>query len=196
MEFTLTEDQAAFQEAARRFAADKLAPNAADWDRESHFPTDVMREAAGLGFAGIYVRDDVGGSALTRTDAALIFEALSEGCTSTAAFMSIHNMAAWMIDRFGSEDLRQRFLPGLTSMEIIASYALTEPGSGSDAAALKTTAKRDGDDYVLNGSKAFISGAGVSDIYVTMVRTGGDGPKGVSCLVIPKDAPGVSFGKT
>jgi len=195
MDFNLTEDQAAFQDAARRFAEDQLAPNAADWDRDSHFPVDVMREAAALGFAGIYVRDDVGGSGLTRTDAALIFEALSEGCTSTAAFMSIHNMAAWMIDRFGSEDLRQAWLPDLTSMNKVASYCLTEPGSGSDAAALKTKAVRDGDDYVLNGAKAFISGAGVSDVYVTMVRTGGDGPKGVSCIVIPKETPGLSFGK-
>lgn len=195
MDFELTEDQAAFQDAARRFAAEKLAPKAADWDREAHFPIDVLREAAEVGFAGIYVGDDVGGSGLTRTDAALIFEALAEGCTSTAAFLSIHNMAAWMIDRFGDDDQRARWLPDLTSMAKIASYCLTEPGSGSDAAALKTKAVRDGDDYVLNGGKAFISGAGVSDVYVTMVRTGEDGPKGVSCLVIPKDTPGLSFGK-
>ncbi len=195
MDFELTEDQAAFQDAARRFAAEKLSPNAADWDRDAHFPVDVLRAAAEVGFAGIYVGDDVGGSGLTRTDAALIFEALAEGCTSTAAFLSIHNMAAWMIDRFGDADQRARWLPDLTSMAKIASYCLTEPGSGSDAAALKTRAVRDGDDYVLNGGKAFISGAGVSDVYVTMVRTGDDGPKGVSCLVIPKDAPGLSFGK-
>lgn len=196
MDFELTEDQAAFQDAAQRFAADKLAPDAAEWDREAIFPVDVMREAAGLGFGGIYVADDVGGSGLTRTDAAIIFEALSEGCTSTAAFLSIHNMAAWMIDRFGGEEQRQAWLPSLSSMEKIASYCLTEPGSGSDAAALKTKAVRDGDDYVLNGAKAFISGAGVSDVYVTMVRTGEDGPNGVSCLAIPKDAPGLSFGKS
>ncbi len=195
MDFQLTEDQAAFQDAARRFAADALAPNAAAWDRDSFFPVDVMREAAALGFGGIYVAEDVGGSALTRTDAALIFEALAEGCTSTAAFLSIHNMAAWMVDRFGSDAQRNEWLPGLTSMAKIASYCLTEPGSGSDAAALKTKAERDGDDYVLNGAKAFISGAGVSDLYVCMVRTGGDGPKGVSCLAIPKDTPGLSFGK-
>jgi alkylation response protein AidB-like acyl-CoA dehydrogenase len=195
MDFALTEDQTAFQDAARRFAQDQLAPHAAKWDEEAIFPTDVMRDAAALGFAGIYVAEDVGGSALTRTDAALIFEALSEGCTSTAAFMSIHNMSGWMIDRFGSEEQRQQWLPDLTSMAKIASYCLTEPGSGSDAAALSTNAVRDGDDYVLNGGKAFISGAGVSDVYVTMVRTGEDGPKGVSCLIIPKDTPGLSFGK-
>jgi alkylation response protein AidB-like acyl-CoA dehydrogenase len=195
MDFTLTEDQAAFQDAARRFAQDQLAPHAARWDEEAIFPTDVMREAAALGFAGIYVSEDVGGSGLTRTDAALIFEALAEGCTSTSAFMSIHNMSGWMLDRFGSEEQRQQWLPDLTSMAKIASYCLTEPGSGSDAAALSTKAVRDGDDYVLNGGKAFISGAGVSDVYVTMVRTGEDGPKGVSCLIIPKDTPGLSFGK-
>ncbi len=195
MDFNLTEDQAAFQDAARRFAATEMAPHAAAWDREAFFPVDVMRRAAALGFAGIYVAEDVGGSALTRTDAALIFEALAEGCTSTAAFLSIHNMAAWMIDRFADDAQRRSWLPDLTSMAKIASYCLTEPGSGSDAAALKTRAVRDGDDYVLNGAKAFISGAGVSDVYVTMVRTGQDGPKGVSCLMIPKDTPGLSFGK-
>ena len=195
MDFNPTEDQAAFQDAARRFAAEQLAPHAAEWDREAIFPTDVLRQAAALGFGGIYVADDVGGSALSRTDAALIFEALSEGCTSTAAFLSIHNMAAWMIDRFGDADQRRRWLPDLVSMDRIASYCLTEPGSGSDAAALRTRAVRDGDDYVLNGAKAFISGAGVSDLYVAMVRTGEDGPKGVSCLVVEKGTPGLSFGK-
>ncbi|MBT6314996.1 MAG: acyl-CoA dehydrogenase [Alphaproteobacteria bacterium] len=195
MDFNLTDDQTAFQDAARRFAEDKLAPHAAKWDEEAIFPVEVMREAAALGFAGIYVSEDVGGSALTRTDAALIFEALAQGCTSTSAFMSIHNMSGWMIDRFGNEDQRQQWLPDLTSMAKIASYCLTEPGSGSDAAALSTKAVRDGDDYVLNGGKAFISGAGVSDVYVTMVRTGADGPKGVTCLIIPKDTPGLSFGK-
>jgi len=194
MQFELDEQQRAIQDMAAQFATDKLAPHAAEWDREGHFPVEVMREAAELGFAGIYVREDVGGSALTRLDAALIFEALSRGCTSTAAFISIHNMASWMIDRFGSEEQRQRYLPDLTSMKKIASYCLTEPGSGSDAASLRTKAVRDGDHYVLNGSKAFISGAGTSDLYVCMVRTGGEGPKGVSCLVIDKDTPGVSFG--
>lgn len=195
MGFELTEDQRAIVETASRFAADSLAPHAARWDAESFFPVETLREAAALGFAGIYVRGDVGGSELTRLDASLIFEALSEGCTSTAAFLSIHNMASWMIDRFGSEELRQRYLPRMASMELIASYCLTEPGSGSDAAALRTRAVRDGNSsYVINGGKAFISGAGVSDLYVTMVRTGEDGPKGVSCVVIEKDMPGVSFG--
>ncbi len=176
MNFELTEDQRAIQEAAQAFAAAELAPHSARWDEEKHFPVDVIRKAASLGFAGIYVKEDVGGSALGRLDAALIFEALSYGDVSTAAFISIHNMASWMIDRFGSEELRRKYLPRLTSMELIASYCLTEPGSGSDAAALKTKAVLDGDHYVLNGSKAFISGAGVSDIYVVMVRTGGVGP--------------------
>lgn len=194
MEFELSEDQRAFQEVAQNFAASELAPHAADWDRDAIFPVPVMRKAAELGFAGIYVREDVGGSALSRLDAALIFEALSEGCTSTAAFISIHNMASWMIDTFGSEEQRQRWLPRLTSMEIIASYCLTEPSSGSDAASLKTRAVRDGDHYVLNGSKAFISGAGTSDIYVCMVRTGGEGAGGVSCIVVENGTPGLSFG--
>ncbi|MBO6669341.1 acyl-CoA dehydrogenase family protein [Parvibaculum sp.] len=194
MRFELTEEQQAFQDVARNFAAAELAPHAADWDRDSFFPVDKLRKAAELGFAGIYVREDVGGSALSRIDAALIFEALSEGCTSTAAFLSIHNMASWMIDSFGTEEQRQKWLPKLTPMELIASYCLTEPSSGSDAASLKTKAVRDGDHYVLNGGKAFISGAGTSDIYVCMVRTGEAGPKGISCLVVEKDTPGVSFG--
>lgn len=195
MNFELTEDQHAVEDAARRFAADKLAPHAAEWDETAHFPVDVLREAAALGFAGIYVKADVGGSEMSRLDAAIIMEELSAGCTSTAAFISIHNMASWMIDRFGNDELRKRFLPKLTTMEKIASYCLTEPGAGSDAASLKTRAVKDGDHYVLNGSKAFISGAGVSDIYVSMVRTGEDGPKGISCLVVEKGAPGLSFGK-
>lgn len=194
MQFELDEQQRAIQDMAAQFAADKLAPHAAEWDRTSHFPVDVMREAAGLGFAGIYVREDVGGSALTRLDAALIFEALSRGCTSTASFISIHNMASWMIDTYGTEEQRRKYLPDLTSMKKIASYCLTEPGSGSDAASLRTKAVKEGDEYVLNGGKAFISGAGVSDIYVCMVRTGGEGAKGISCLIIEKDMPGVSFG--
>ncbi|OJU55885.1 MAG: acyl-CoA dehydrogenase [Alphaproteobacteria bacterium 62-8] len=195
MDFGLSDDQRAIEDAARRFAVERLAPHAAEWDAREHFPVETLREAAALGFAGIYVKGDVGGSELSRLDAAIIFEELSAGCTSTAAFISIHNMASWMIDRFGGEALRQRFLPRLAAMELIASYCLTEPGSGSDAASLKTRAVRDGDHYVLNGSKAFISGAGVSDIYVCMVRTGGDGPKGISCLVVEKGAPGLSFGK-
>ena len=194
MDFALTEEQEAIQDMARRFAADELAPHAAEWDEKKHFPVDVIRKSAELGLAGIYTREDVGGSGLGRLDAALIFEALSEGCTSTAAYISIHNMCCWMIDRFGAEDLRQQYCPRLASAELIASYCLTEPGSGSDAAALKTKAVRDGDHYVLNGSKAFISGAGVSDLYVVMARTGGDGPKGISTVLVEKGTPGLSFG--
>jgi alkylation response protein AidB-like acyl-CoA dehydrogenase len=195
MDFELNEDQRAIEDAARRFASEKLAPFASQWDEKEHFPVDVMREAAALGFASIYVKGDVGGSEMSRLDAAIIFEELSAGCTSTAAFISIHNMASWMIDRFGGEEQRKRFLPKLTTMEKIASYCLTEPGAGSDAAALKTRAVKDGDHYVLNGSKAFISGAGVSVVYVCMVRTGEDGPKGVSCIVVEKGTKGLSFGK-
>ncbi len=195
MDFSLNEDERAIEDAARRFARDRLAPFAAEWDEKAHFPIDRLREAAALGFAGIYVKSDVGGSEMSRLDAAIIMEELSAGCTSTAAFISIHNMASWMIDRYGSDTQRKTLLPKLTTMELIASYCLTEPGSGSDAAALKTRAVKDGDHYVLNGSKAFISGAGTSDIYVCMVRTGEDGPKGISCLVIEKGTPGLSFGK-
>jgi len=195
MNFELNEDQRAIEDAARRFAREKLAPHAAEWDEKEIFPVDVLREAAGLGFAGIYVQGDVGGSEMSRLDAAIIFEELSAGCTSTAAYLSIHNMASWMIDRFGSAEQRKRFLPSLVTMEKIASYCLTEPGAGSDAGNLKTRAVRDGDHYILNGAKAFISGAGVSDIYTCMVRTGGDGPKGISCLVVEKGTPGLSFGK-
>jgi alkylation response protein AidB-like acyl-CoA dehydrogenase len=194
VDFALNDDQTAIYDAARNFAAAEFAPHSARWDREHHFPVDVMRKAAELGFAGIYVREDVGGSALGRLDAALIFEALSYGDIAVSAFLSIHNMASWMIDRYGSQELRQRLLPQMTTMALIGSYCLTEPGSGSDAAALTTTARRDGDHYVLNGSKAFISGAGVSDLYVVMVRTGEAGPKGISTLVVEKGAPGLSFG--
>ena len=195
MDFELNEDQRAIEDAARRFARERLAPFAAQWDEKEFFPVETLREAAALGFAGIYIKSDVGGSQMSRLDAAIIMEELSSGCTSTAAFISIHNMASWMIDRFGNEAQRKRFLPQMTTMEKIASYCLTEPGSGSDAASLKTKALRDGDHYVLNGSKAFISGAGVSDVYVCMVRTGDDGPKGISCLVVAKGTTGLSFGK-
>jgi alkylation response protein AidB-like acyl-CoA dehydrogenase len=194
MDFALTEDQRAIEEAARAFALAELAPHSARWDEEKHFPIDVLRKAAELGFAGLYVAEDVGGSALTRLDASIVFEQLSYGDVTTAAFLSIHNMASWMIDRFGSEDLRRKYLPELTSMALIASYCLTEPGSGSDAAALATTARRDGDAYVLNGSKAFISGGGVSDVYVVMARTGEAGAKGVSAFVVEMGTPGLSFG--
>jgi len=193
-QFELTEDQLAIQEAARKFTADRITPFAAEWDEKHIFPRDTIKEAADLGFAAIYVSEENGGIGLGRLEAALIMEAMAYGCPSTSAFISIHNMAAWMIDTFGSEDLKGRYLPDLVTMDKIASYCLTEPGSGSDAAALKTKAVRDGDHYVLNGSKQFISGAGANDVYVTMVRTGEDGPKGISCLVIDKDTPGVSFG--
>lgn len=194
MDFALTEDQRAIQDAARQFAEAELAPHSAEWDETKHFPVDVMRMAAEMGFCGIYTGEEHGGMALGRVEAAVIFEELSRGDVSTAAFISIHNMATWMIDSFGSDELRARLVPSLVTMETIASYCLTEPGSGSDAAALRTTARLDGDHYVLNGSKAFISGAGVSDVYVVMVRTGEDGPKGISCIVVEKGTPGLSFG--
>jgi len=194
VDFALSEDERALEEAARAFAAAELAPHSARWDEAAHFPVDVLKKAAGLGFAGLYVKEDVGGSGLKRLDAAIVFEALSGGDVSTAAFLSIHNMASWMIDCFGDEALRQRYLPRLCRMDLIASYCLTEPGSGSDAASLKTTARRDGDAYVLNGAKAFISGAGTSDLYVVMARTGGEGAGGVSAIVVEKDTPGLSFG--
>nr|WP_035458353.1 isobutyryl-CoA dehydrogenase [Microvirga flocculans] len=193
-QFALTEDQIAVRDMALAFAAENIAPHALAWDEKKHFPVDVMREAAALGMAAIYTRDDVGGSGMTRLDAALIFEALATGCPAVSAYLSIHNMATWMIDRYGTEEQRQRYIPRLATMELIASYCLTEPGSGSDAAALKTKAVRDGDHYIVNGVKQFISGAGTSDIYVTMVRTGEEGPSGISTLVIEKDMPGVSFG--
>ncbi len=195
MDFEFSEEQRQFQDMARQFATERMAPEAARWDEEKIFPVDVLREAAALGFAGIYVRDDVGGSNLGRLDAAIIFEELAAACPSTAAYISIHNMASWMIDRFGDDELRRRFLPKLMTMEHFASYCLTEPGAGSDAAALATRAERDGDAYVLNGAKAFISGGGRSDVYVCMVRTGGPGADGISTLVVEKGTPGLSFGK-
>jgi len=194
MDFSLNEEQQAFQDSARAFARDEMMPHAKAWDEGSVFPVETLRAAAALGFGGIYVRDDVGGSALTRLDAAIIFEELAQGCTSTAAYISIHNMAAWMIDTYGGDDLRRRFLPKLCTMEHFASYCLTEPDAGSDAASLATRAERDGDHYVINGSKAFISGGGRSDVYVVMVRTGAAGPKGISCLVVENGTPGLSFG--
>ncbi len=193
-QFDLTEDQRAIQDMARRFTAEAITPYAAEWDEGHIFPRDTIRSAAALGFASIYVSEDSGGTGLGRIEAALIMEAMAYGCPSTSAFISIHNMAAWMIDRFGSDAVKARYLPPLVTMEKMASYCLTEPGSGSDAAALTTTARRDGDVYIVNGTKQFISGAGANDLYVTMVRTGKDGPGGISCLVIEKDMPGVSFG--
>ena len=194
MNFDFTEEQLAFQSTARAFARDELMPHARDWDENEIFPVDALRKAAALGFGGIYVKEDVGGAALSRLDAALIFEELAHGCTSTAAYISIHNMAAWMIDAFGSAEVRRRFLPKLCAMEHFASYCLTEPDAGSDAASLTTRARRDGNHYALDGAKAFISGGGVSDIYVVMARTGESGPRGISCIVVEKGTPGLSFG--
>ncbi|XP_045716160.1 isobutyryl-CoA dehydrogenase, mitochondrial isoform X2 [Phyllostomus hastatus] len=191
----LNEEQKGFQKVAFDFAAREMAPHMAEWDQKELFPVDMMRKAAQLGFGGVYVQTDVGGSGLSRLDASVIFEALATGCTSTTAYISIHNMCVWMIDTFGNEEQRHRFCPPLCTMEKFASYCLTEPGSGSDAASLLTSAKRQGDHYILNGSKAFISGGGESDIYVVMCRTGGPGPKGISCVVVEKGTPGLSFGK-
>jgi len=193
-QFSLGEDEIAVRDMARAFADDVFAPNALAWDEAKHFPVAEMRKAAELGMGGIYVSEDVGGSALSRLDAALIFEALATGCPTVAAYMSIHNMAAWMIDAYGSDEQRGRWLPRLCTMELLASYCLTEPGAGSDAAALMTRAVRDGDDYVLDGRKQFISGAGAGDLYVVMARTGGAGPAGISTLVVPGDTPGLSLG--
>ena len=193
-QFQLTDDQRAIQDMARKFTADAITPFAAEWDEKAHFPRDVIKQAAELGFAAIYVSEESGGIGLGRLEAALIMEAMSYGCPATSAFISIHNMASWMIDSFGGSAVKAKYLPDLVTMDRMASYCLTEPGSGSDAAALKTTATLDGDHYVVNGTKQFISGAGVNDLYVTMVRTGQPGPKGISCLVIEKDMPGVSFG--
>ena len=194
MDFALSDEQRAFQATARQFAREEMMPFAREWDENETFPLDALRKAAALGFGGIYLKDDVGGSALSRLDATIIFEELAQGCTSTAAYISIHNMAAWMIDAFGGEPQRRRLLPKLCTMENFASYCLTEPGAGSDAGSLATRARRDGDVYVLDGTKAFISGGGVSDIYVCMVRTGAAGAKGISCIVVEKGTKGLSFG--
>jgi alkylation response protein AidB-like acyl-CoA dehydrogenase len=195
MDFRLTEEERAIRDTAHEFARRELVANAAHWDDASIFPVETLRHAASLGFAGIYVRAESGGSGMGRLDAALAFEELAAGCVSTAAYLSIHNMAAWMIDRFGDAAQRERFLPPLLSMDHFASYCLTEPGAGSDAAALATKAERQGDDYVLNGAKAFISGAGASDLYLVMARTGGSGAKGISCIAVEKGTPGLSFGR-
>jgi alkylation response protein AidB-like acyl-CoA dehydrogenase len=194
MDFELTDEQRAFRDTARAFAREQMMPHARSWDESETFPVETLRAAAALGFGGIYVKDDVGGSDLTRLDAAIIFEELAQGCTSTAAYISIHNMAAWMIDAYGNDVQRRRFLPKLCSMEHFASYCLTEPDAGSDAASLATRAVRDGDHYVLDGTKAFISGGGVSDIYVVMARTGEAGARGISCFVVEKGTPGLSYG--
>lgn len=192
--FTLNEDERAINDTAREFADEFLAPNAIEWDQQKHFPVDVLRKAAGLGMGGIYIREDVGGSGLTRVDSVRIFEQLATGDPSIAAYISIHNMVAWMIDTYGNDEQRQRWLPGLCAMDKLGSYCLTEPGAGSDAAMLGTKAVRDGDEYVLDGVKQFISGAGTSEVYVVMARTGAPGPRGISAFIVPKDSAGLSFG--
>ncbi len=198
-QFDLTDEQRQIQEMAQQFTADAITPHAAEWDEKHIFPRDTIRQAAELGFGSIYVSEESGGIGLGRLEAALIMEAMAYGCPSTSAFISIHNMTAWMIDRFGSQAVKDKYLPEMVTMARIGSYCLTEPGSGSDAAALKTRAVRDGDHYVVTGSKAFISGGGENENYICMVRTGpntpeGNGPKGISCLVIEKEMAGVSFG--
>lgn len=195
MDFGFTEEHLAFRDMAAEFAQNKLAPMADSWDEHSHFPVDVLREAAQLGMAGMMAREDIGGAQLTRLDAALIFEQLATGCITSSAYLSIHNMVTSLVDRFADKELRAHWGPKLTSMDVIASYCLTEPGSGSDAASLKTRAVRDGDHYILNGTKAFISGGSVSDVYLCMVRTGDDSYHGISSLLVEKNTPGLSFGK-
>ena len=194
MDFELSEQQRAIKDTARAFAHGEMMPLARQWDEEEVFPADTLRQAAALGFGGIYVSADLGGSALSRLDAALIFEELAQGCPSTAAYISIHNMVAWMIDSYGAGELRERLLPDLCSMAKFASYCLTEPDSGSDAASLKTRAVREDDHYVLDGNKAFISGGGRSDVYIVMARTGEGGPRGISCFLVENGTPGLSFG--
>lgn len=194
MEFGLNDDQTAIRDMARAFAAEEIAPHALEWDEKKHFPVAVLRKAAELGMAGIYVSEEAGGTGLTRLDTAVIIEELARGCPAVSAYISIHNMVAGMIDRYGSPEQKARFLPGLLSMDFLSSYCLTEPGSGSDAAALKTRAVRDGDDYLLTGQKQFISGAGSAGLYLVMARTGEDGPKGVSAFLLTSDMEGLSFG--
>ncbi|MFF8831194.1 acyl-CoA dehydrogenase family protein [Streptomyces sp. NPDC015131] len=191
---TLTADQLPLAEVTLDFAKEHLAPNAVAWDQDKHFPVDVLRKAAEFGLGGVYVREEHGGSGLTRADGVVIFEALATGCPSIAGYLSIHNMVAWMIDRYGDDAQRARWLPALCSAETLGSYCLTEPGAGSDAAALTTRAEKDGDAYVLTGVKQFISGAGSSGVYVVMARTGEDGPRGISAFVVERDDPGLSFG--
>ena len=194
MDFALSDEQQAIFETARDFARDEIAPHARTWDAQGTIPRDLWPKVADLGLAGIYVSEEHGGSGLTRLDATLVFEALSMSCASVAAFLSIHNMCAKMIESYGSDELRDRYLPKALTMESVFSYCLTEPGSGSDAAALRTRAERTNDGYVLSGTKAFISGGGYSDAYVVMCRTGQDGPKGISAVIVEDGTPGLSFG--
>lgn len=195
MDFNLNDDQLALLEVAENFSKNELRPYAAQWDEQAHFPVETIKKSAELGFAALYCDDQYGGTGLGRLDSALIFEALSKGCVTTAAYISIHNMVAWMIDSFGNDDQRAHWIPKLASMEMLASYCLTEPASGSDAASMKSRAVRDGDHYILNGSKAFISGAGTSGLYLVMARTGDDSAKGISAFLVEKDFEGVGFGK-
>ena len=192
--FGLDDDERVIAETAAAFAEKRVAPYALEWDATKHFPTDVLREAAELGMAAVYCREDVGGSGLRRLDAVRIFEQLATADPTIAAFLSIHNMCAWMVDTYGTQEQRKSWIPRLASMEAIASYCLTEPGAGSDAGALRTKAVREGGDYVLDGVKQFISGAGTSDMYVVMARTGSDGPRGISAFIVEKGTPGLSFG--
>jgi alkylation response protein AidB-like acyl-CoA dehydrogenase len=192
--FGFDDDERVIAETAAAFAEKRVAPYALEWDEKHHFPTDVLREAAELGMAAIYCRDDVGGSELRRLDAVRIFEELAKADPTIAAFLSIHNMCAWMVDTFGTDAQRKSWVPRMASMEAIASYCLTEPGAGSDASALRTKAVREGGDYVLDGVKQFISGAGTSDVYVVMARTGAEGPRGISAFIVEKSTPGLSFG--
>lgn len=195
MDFILNQDQLAIREMVKNFADKEIAPHAQEWDERHHFPIETLKKAAELGLAAIYVRADLGGTALSRLDAALIFEELATACATTSAYLSIHNMVSWLIDQYANQTLREKWLPKLAKMDVFSSYCLTEPGSGSDAASLKTTAVREGDFYVLNGSKAFICGGSVSGLYACMVRTGGEGPSGISCILVEKDTPGLSYGK-
>ena len=195
MNFELTEDQQAFVDTAKAFAEKELAPNAAKWDEEHHFPIEVFRKAGEMGFMGMYTPEEAGGFGMSRLDSALIFEQLAGGCTATTAMMTIHNMVTWMIGSFGQQSVIDQWVPELVTGEKLGSYCLTEPGSGSDAASLRTSAKKDGDEYVLNGSKMFISGAGETDVLVVMARTGEDGPKGISAFAVPADAEGIVYGK-
>ncbi|PPC74228.1 acyl-CoA dehydrogenase [Pokkaliibacter plantistimulans] len=195
MNFNLTEEQQAFVDMARQFAMEQLAPHAARWDAEHHFPVDVIKQAGELGFCGLYTPEELGGLGLSRLDSSLIFEQLAMGCTSTTAYLTIHNMVTWMIARFARPELAAELVPVMAAGQKLGSYCLTEPGAGSDAASLRTSAKRDGDDYVLNGSKMFISGAGSTDVLVVMARTGGEGPKGISAFMVPADSAGIVYGR-
>ena len=195
MDFDLNSDQKHYRDLAKSFSDKELKPNAAEWDKEAFFPKETLMKAGELGFLSLYVDTSLGGMGLGRLDASIVFEQLAQGCTSTTAFMTIHNMAIWMVSKFGSEELKTEWFPQLSSGEKLASYCLTEPGSGSDSASLRTTAKKDGDYFILNGSKAFISGSGATDCLVLMARTGDSGAKGISCFLIPADLPGIEYGK-